>query len=45
MATLSVGWLTAYTNSQRGGMLAIMVFLVIGLIGLIFVKEERATAI
>lgn len=45
MATLSVGWLTAYTSSQRGGMLAIMVFLVIGLIGLIFVKEERATAI
>jgi UMF1 family MFS transporter len=45
LATLSVGWLTTLTHSQRGGMLGITLFLVLGLIGMIWVKEERAQAI
>ena len=45
LATLSVTWLTSWTHSQRGGMLVIMVFLVAGLIGMIWVKEERAKAV
>ena len=45
LATLSVGWLTTLTHSQRGGMLGITLFLVLGLIGMIWVKEERATAL
>jgi UMF1 family MFS transporter len=45
LATLSASWLTAWTASQRGGMIAVMIFLGLGLIGMIFVKEERATAV
>jgi len=45
LATLSASWLTAWTASQRGGMIAVMIFLCLGLIGMIFVKEERATAV
>jgi len=45
LATLSVGWLTTLTHSQRGGMLGITLFLVVGLIGMFWVKEERAQAI
>jgi UMF1 family MFS transporter len=44
LATLSASWLTEWTASQRGGMIAVMIFLGLGLIGMIFVKEERATA-
>jgi UMF1 family MFS transporter len=36
---------TALTHSQRGGMAIIVVFLVVGLAGMFFVKEERATAV
>lgn len=45
LATLSVAWLTEWTHSQRGGMLVITVFLVAGLIGMIWVREERAKAV
>jgi UMF1 family MFS transporter len=44
-ATLSVSWVTAWTHSQRSGFSVILVFLVVGLIGMIWVKEERAQAI
>jgi UMF1 family MFS transporter len=43
-ANASVTAMTALTMSQRGGLLAITFFLVVGLILMIFVKEERATA-
>lgn len=45
LATLSVAWLTSWTHSQRGGMLIITVFLTLGLIGMFWVKEERAKAL
>ena len=45
LATLSVGWMTAATHSQRGGFLVILVFLGVGLIGMIWVKEERAKSL
>ncbi|HSZ10569.1 MAG TPA: MFS transporter, partial [Rhizomicrobium sp.] len=45
LATLSVAWITGWTQSQRGGFFVILVFLVIGLIGMIWVKEERAEAV
>ncbi len=37
--------MTAWTASQRGGMVAITLFLIGGLIWLGFVREERAEAI
>jgi len=45
LATLSVGWATALTHSQRGGFFVIFLFLGVGLIGMIWVKEERAKSI
>ncbi len=45
LATLSVGWMTALTHSQRGGFAVILVFLGVGLIGMIWVKEERAKSL
>ncbi len=45
LANASVTVMTAITASQRGGMLAILVFLVVGLALMAFVKEERATAV
>ena len=45
LATLSVGWMTAATHSQRGGFLVILVFLGVGLIGMMWVKEERAKSL
>lgn len=45
LATLSVSILTAWTHSQRGGFLAVIAFLVLGLIGMIWVQEERAEAV
>ena len=44
-ANLSVTIMTAWTLSQRGGMLAILGFLAIGLVLMIFVKEERAVTV
>ena len=45
LATLSASWFTAWMASQRAGMIVIMTFLALGLIGMFWVKEERAVAI
>ncbi|HUJ46987.1 MAG TPA: MFS transporter [Rhizomicrobium sp.] len=45
LATLSASWFTAWMASQRAGMIVIMAFLGLGLLGMIWVKEERATAV
>ncbi|HEY1614292.1 MAG TPA: MFS transporter [Rhizomicrobium sp.] len=45
LATSSATLLTMWTASQRGGMIAVMVFLGLGLVGMIWVKEERAAAL
>jgi UMF1 family MFS transporter len=44
LATGFVGWLTAVSHSQRIGLLGETLFLVVGLILMFFVREERATA-
>ena len=44
-ANASVTVMTAWTMSQRGGLLAIIGFLAVGLVLMIFVKEERAVAV
>jgi UMF1 family MFS transporter len=44
-ANMSVTIMTAWTMSQRGGLLAIIGFLGVGLLLMFFVKEERATAV
>lgn len=44
-ANLSVTAMTALTMSQRGGLLAIIGFLAVGLVLMVFVKEERAVAV
>ena len=44
LATTSATLFTVWTASQRGGMIAIMLFLTLGLIGMIWVKQERAIA-
>jgi UMF1 family MFS transporter len=40
---LAIGLVTRATDSQQWGMAAILVFIATGLIGLSFVREERAT--
>jgi UMF1 family MFS transporter len=45
LATSSATLLTVWTASQRGGMIAVMLFLTLGLIGMFWVKEERAKAV
>ncbi|MEI9994689.1 MAG: MFS transporter [Rhizomicrobium sp.] len=45
LANVSVTAMTALTLSQRGGMLAILGFLALGLVLMAFVKEERAVAV
>jgi UMF1 family MFS transporter len=45
LATSSATIFTLWTASQRGGMIAIMLFLGLGLIGMLWVKEERAVAL
>ncbi len=45
LANVSVTFMTAWTASQRGGMVAITLFLIGGLVWLCFVREERAEAI
>jgi UMF1 family MFS transporter len=45
MAPLAVAWLTWATASQRGGMMAIFVFLIAGLCWMAFVREERTAAV
>ena len=44
-ANMSVTIMTAWTLSQRGGLLAIIGFLAVGLVLMAFVKEERAVAV
>lgn len=44
-ANLSVTFMTAWTMSQRGGLLAITFFLGVGIFLMFFVHEERATAV
>ncbi len=45
LANLSIDLLTGLTNSLRGGLLGILGFLVVGLVLMGFVKEERAVAV
>jgi UMF1 family MFS transporter len=45
LATTSATLFTVWTASQRGGMIAILLFLALGLIGMIWVKQERASAV
>jgi MFS transporter, UMF1 family len=45
LANVAVTLVTAWTLSQRGGMLAIIGFLALGLVLMAFVKEERAVAV
>ena len=45
LANVSVTFMTAWTASQRGGMIAIIPFLIAGMIWLAFVREERAQAV
>jgi MFS transporter, UMF1 family len=43
LAPIAVTWATWWTQSQRGGMVAVAAFLFAGLIWMFKVKEERAT--
>ena len=45
LATGFVGWLTAVSDSQRIGLLGETLFLIIGLLLMFFVKEERTKAV
>ena len=45
LGNLAVTAVTALTLSQRGGMMAIMGFLGVGLLLMLFVREERAVAV
>ena len=45
LATTGAMLFTVWTASQRGGMIAIMLFLTLGLIGMMWVREERAAAV
>jgi UMF1 family MFS transporter len=45
LAPLGVAWLTEWTHSQRGGMLAVVVLLASGWLWMLFVREERATVV
>lgn len=45
MATGFVSWLTAVSQSQRIGLVGELIFLVIGLGLMVFVKEERAQSL
>ena len=45
LANSAVTIMTAITQSQRGGIVIILAFLIVGLIWMAFVKEERAVAV
>jgi UMF1 family MFS transporter len=45
LAPMAVAWMTYWTQSQRGGMLAVVALLVGGLVWMFWVKEERAVAL
>lgn len=42
IAPVTVSWLTWWTHSQRGGMVAIVVLLALGWLWMFHVREERA---
>jgi UMF1 family MFS transporter len=44
LAPVTVSWMTWWTHSQRGGMVAIVALLAAGWIWMLFVKEERSEA-
>jgi UMF1 family MFS transporter len=44
LAPWAVKWVTEYTQSQQWGMAAILGFLVVGFVGMLFVRETRASA-
>lgn len=44
LAPVSVSWMTAWTGSQRGGLIPIVVLLALGWVWMFWVKEERASA-
>lgn len=44
-APVAVSWMTYWTHSQRGGMIAVVLLLVAGLAWMTLVKEERAVAV
>jgi MFS transporter, UMF1 family len=45
LAPWAVAWMTAATGNQQWGMAAILGFLVAGFLGMLFVKETRASAV
>jgi len=45
LAPLAVGFVTAWSGSQQWGMAAIIVFLLVGFAGMLFVREERARSV
>jgi UMF1 family MFS transporter len=45
IAPWAVSWVTGYTDSQQWGMAAILGFLAVGFIGMLFVRETRASAL
>jgi UMF1 family MFS transporter len=45
IAPWAVGWVTSYTKSQQWGMAAILGFLALGFLGMLFVRESRTAAI
>ncbi|MEX2207464.1 MAG: MFS transporter [Myxococcota bacterium] len=45
LSAFSVSFFTTAFESQRAGFASILIFLLVGLVGMLFVKEERAVAI
>jgi UMF1 family MFS transporter len=45
LAPWAVKWATEYTHSQQWGMAAILGFLALGFLGMLFVRETRASAV
>jgi UMF1 family MFS transporter len=45
LSAFSVSFFTSAFQSQRAGFASILIFLVVGLVGMLFVKEERASAV
>jgi UMF1 family MFS transporter len=42
LSAFSVSFFTSFFQSQRAGFASILIFLGVGLVGMLFVKEERA---
>jgi UMF1 family MFS transporter len=45
LAPVMVSWMTWWTHSQRGGMVAIVALLLAGWVWMLFVKEERSVVV